>query len=98
MLMIMRLSIFRIIFFFLIIVFGYLQYVLWFEKDGILDMMRLKRELAVQVQSNEKLKQHNNELYQQVERLKRNPEVTEGRARQELGMIKKGETFYQVVK
>lgn len=94
----MRLSIFKIILFFLIVVFGYLQYVLWFEKDGILDLMHLKKELAAQMQLNEKLKQHNVELYQQAERLKHDPEGTEDRARSELGMIKKGEIFYQVVK
>lgn len=94
----MRRSTFKIVLFFLMIVFGYLQYVLWFEKGGVLDLMRLKKELALQMQSNEKLKQRNLALYQQVERLKHDPEVTESRARSELGMIKKGEIFYQMVK
>lgn len=93
----MQLSIFRTVLFFLLVVFGYLQYVLWFEEDGVLDMVRMRREVAHQQLSNEKIKQQNQDLYQQVERLKSDPEVTEGRARGELGMIKKGETFYQVV-
>lgn len=94
----MRLSVFKIGIFSLIVMFAYLQYVLWFKEDGILDMIHIKKQLAVQLQQNEKLKQKNQELYQQVERLKNDPEVTEGRARGELGMIKKGEKFYQLVK
>lgn len=94
----MRLSIFKAALFFLVLVFAYLQYVLWFEEDGIFNVMRLKRELAQQMQQNEQLKQKNQELYQQVERLKKDPEVTESRARGELGMIRKGEKFYQVIK
>ena len=94
----MRLSIFKAALVVLTLVFAYLQYVLWFEEDGIFNMMHLKKELTLQMQQNEKLKQKNQELYQQVERLKKDPEVTEGRARGELGMIKKGEKFYQVIK
>ncbi len=94
----MRLSLFRISLFVLFIVLAYLQYVLWFDEDGILDVMHLRHELSIQMQSNDEMKQHNQELYQQVEKLKSDPNVAEGRARGELGMIKKGEKFYQVVK
>ena len=37
----MRLSIFKAVLALLAVVFVYLQYVLWFEEDGILDMMRM---------------------------------------------------------
>jgi cell division protein FtsB len=93
----MRLSIFKLSLIVLSLVFAYLQYVLWFEEDGVFNMIHLKKELALQTEQNEKLKQQNQQLYQQVERLKKDPEVTEGRARGELGMIKKGEKFYQVI-
>jgi len=82
---------------FFALVFAYLQYVLWFKEDGIFNLVRLKKELALQVQQNEILKEQNTELYQQVERLKKDPEMAEGRARGELGMIKKGEKFYQII-
>lgn len=94
----MRLSLFKVTLAFLFIVLAYLQYVLWFDEDGILDMMHLRHELHSQMQSNEEMKKRNEELYQQVERLKSDPGVTEGRARGELGMVKKGEKFYQIVK
>lgn len=94
----MRLPLYKIAFLLLAIAFGYLQYVLWFENDGILSMAYLKREVAAQMQKNQKLKLQNQKLFEQVQRLKTDPGVAEGRARGELGMIKKGEKFYQIVK
>lgn len=94
----MRVSVFNIVLILLVLVFAYLQYVLWFEEDGIFNMIGLKKQLTLQAQQNEKLKQRNQKLYQQVQRLKQDPEVAEARARGELGMIKKGEKFYQLIK
>jgi cell division protein FtsB len=82
----------------LFLILGFLQYRLWFDNDGIIDMLRLKKQLALQVEQNEKLKKRNEVLIKQVQYLQANDEAIESRARGELGMIKKGETFYQVVK
>lgn len=76
----------------------FLQYRLWFEQGGIRDMLQLKRQLAVQNNENEVLKKHNDELLFQIQRLQNSKDATESRARNELGMIKKDETFYQIVK
>ena len=76
----------------------FLQYHLWFVSGGIGDMVRLKKMLAQQAAQNEKLKMENDELVEQVQHLQNNQEAAESRARSELGMVKKGETFYQVVK
>lgn len=76
----------------------FLQYRLWFEKDGIADMRQLKQNLAKQSTENEKLKKLNEQLLFQVKRLQNSKDATEARARNELGMIKRDETFYQVVK
>lgn len=76
----------------------FLQYQLWFETGGIIEMLRLRKQLALQIQENDKLKQHNELLLKQVQYLQANKEAVEARARQELGMVKKGEKFYQVVK
>lgn len=81
----------------LILLLGFLQYRLWFESGGILDMMHLKKELALETETNEKLKQRNMALLNQVQHLQKDKNAVESRARHELGMIKKGETFYQVV-
>ena len=82
----------------LILVFVFLQYRLWWEAGGLRDFFVLRKTLALQQAENIKLKQRNDELLFQVERLRYSQEAVEARARNELGMIKKGETFYQVVK
>ncbi len=81
----------------LVLLLIFLQYRLWFESGGIVDMMRLKKKLAVETQQNEQLKKRNQALLQQVQYLQKNNDAVESRARRELGMVKKGETFYQVV-
>lgn len=91
----MRLSLLGAI---LIGAFTLLQYHLWFESGGIKDMMRLKELLAQQAIENDKLKKRNEELLFQIRRFQYSKDAAESRARNELGMIKKGETFYQVVK
>ena len=82
----------------LIVLLLFLQYRLWFEKDGIADMRQLKNALTKQTKENEKLKKMNEELLSQVQRSQNSKDATEARARNELGMIKRNETFYQVVK
>lgn len=81
-----------------ILLLAFLQYRLWFEPGGIRDVMRLKKELALYQKENDKLKNRNEVLLAQVQHVKQNKEAIESRARRELGMIKKGETFYQIVK
>ena len=79
-------------------VLAILQYRLWFEQGGIKDVIRLKSALAQQESENVNLRKRNTELLAQVDNLKGNGDAEESRARSELGMIKRGETFYQVVR
>lgn len=88
----------KILSFILIAVLGFLQYRLWFESGGIIDMLRTKKELALEIKQNEKLKKRNDKMIRQLEYLQASNDAIESRARGELGMVKKGETFYQVVK
>lgn len=81
----------------LVLLLMFLQYRLWFEPGGINDMMRLRKQLALHKEENDKLKKRNEGLLFQVQRMQKDKDAVESRARRELGMIKKGETFYQVV-
>jgi cell division protein FtsB len=83
---------------FLVILLVFFQYRLWFSSNGILDMVHLKKQLEVQTQENQQLEKRNQGLLQQVHKLQNNKDVIESRARHELGMTKKDETFYQAVK
>lgn len=82
----------------LILLLFFLQFRLWFDSDGIQHMHDLKKQLSLQTQENAKLKQRNEELVNEVRLLQANQNAIEAHARQELGMIKKDETFYQVIK
>ncbi len=75
----------------------FLQYRLWFGSDSMREMVQLKKQLAAEQVKNEELKKQNEHVRLQVQQLQKNEDAIELRARQELGMIKKGETFYQVV-
>jgi len=74
-----------------------LQYPLWFGSGGVFTVWQLNREIAAQKKENTQLKERNQTLEAQVNDLKQGFEVIEGRARSELGMVKKGEIFYQVI-
>lgn len=74
-----------------------LQYPLWFGKGGWLRAWELDRQLAQQREGNARLKSRNEALEAEVVDLKQGFEAIEERARTELGMIRKDETFYQVV-
>jgi cell division protein FtsB len=76
----------------------FLQYRLWAQPGGIIDMLKQKKQLALQRDINDKLKKRNDKLARQVHYLQASNEAVESRARGELGMIKKNETYYQVVK
>jgi cell division protein FtsB len=82
----------------LVILLVFLQYKLWCGKGGMQEVIALKKQFANQSQINTILKKQNEELLHQVHYLQNNQDAIESRARQELGMIKKDETFYQVMK
>jgi cell division protein FtsB len=74
-----------------------LQYPLWFGNGGLFAVWELKREIAAQREENGRLRERNQALAAEVVDLKQGLAAVEERARVELGMIKKGETFYQVI-
>lgn len=78
----------------LILLLAGLQYRLWFGAGSWADIVALQHQLAQQQQVNEALKARNEVLEKDVYSLKNNLEAVEERARSELGLIKKGETFY----
>lgn len=81
----------------LITCFALLQHRLWFGKHSIPDYWRQKQEVQQQEQQNAKLRQRNSLLRADVQDLKIGLEAIEERARNELGLIKPGETFYRIL-
>ncbi len=74
-----------------------LQYPLWLGSGGLVSLWKLKSEIAVQKAENANLRQHNRALEAEVLDLKQGLASAEERARLELGMVKKGESFYQII-
>ena len=81
----------------LIVLLVALQYQLWAGKGGYVHVRQLEKELVEQRKENEKLLTRNRALQAEVEDLKKGLGAVEERAREELGMIKEGETFFQIV-
>jgi len=87
----------RIIAIILGLLFFVLQYSLWFSEGSIATVWNLQKNIAEQEQENEKILLRNDSLVAEVKDLKKGDAAIEERARNELGMIKKGETYIQVV-
>ena len=87
----------RIITALLLIFLILLQYRLWFGKNSVPDYFELKESVARQTELNNKLKQRNKLIYADIDDLKNGLQAIEERARNELGMIKDGETFFRVI-
>ncbi|HEC84922.1 MAG TPA: cell division protein FtsB [Thioploca sp.] len=74
-----------------------LQYHFWIGKGNYQEYNSLKKMIEQQQQKNAVLKIRNDALVAEVADLKSGLEAIEERARLELGMIKRGEVFYQIV-
>ena len=74
-----------------------LQVKLWHGNNGVRELETLRATVKKQGEENDKLTQRNQALGADVDDLKHGEQAVEARARAELGLIKPGETFYQVV-
>lgn len=74
-----------------------IQFPLWLGKGGWLRVADLEKQVAVAQKKNDELKARNAKLNSEVQDLKEGTGAVEERARYELGMIKDGEIFVQVL-
>lgn len=87
----------RAVFYILLALLALLQVRLWVSDDGYRASWRLAEQITTQQQENEGLRERNRALEAEVGNLKTGLEAVEEIARSELGMIREGETLYQVV-
>lgn len=87
----------RFVFGVLLVLFLLLQYTLWISSDGLQELWRLNQSIEQQRQGNRILIERNQVLDAEVRDLKSGLDALEERARSELGMIKKDETFFQII-
>jgi cell division protein FtsB len=81
----------------LLVIVLLLQYRLWLSGDGVQELSRLSSAVEKQQEENTELTARNDQLVAEVADLKAGMAAIEERARSELGMIGRNETFYQVV-
>jgi len=74
-----------------------LQYRLWFVNGGIEQLQHDQQRLVDLKKQVEEKRERNIALYAEVEDLRKGQDSLEERARNELGMIREGETFFQVL-
>ena len=87
----------RILIAVLLVLFMLLQYRLWVGEGSLADVNNLKKEISRLEADLRKLRDRNSALRAEVEDLRGGKAAIEERARSELGMIKEGEIFYQVI-
>ncbi len=73
------------------------QYSLWFGKGGVRDVANLEQQIAAQKTENAKLEARNGALLAEVMDLKQGMDAIEEIARSEMGMVREGEVFFQVL-
>jgi len=81
----------------LVMILALLQYKLWIGNGSFAEVYRLNRTIAAQEKENAAFKERNQALEAEVNDLSHGMAAIEERARDELGMIKKNETFYRVI-
>ncbi len=87
----------RILVTILLVLLLVLQYDLWVGDGSLATVWHLQNALEAQQQENTHLKERNETLAAEVKDLKTGLDAIEERARNDLGMIKEGETYIQVV-
>jgi len=81
----------------LLLLLFWLQYKIWLQDGGIPEVLQLQQEVAdVKVEVGN-LQERNASLDAEVKDLKKGLDAIEERARSEMGMIKEGEVYYQVI-
>ena len=72
-------------------------YTLIFGKGGLVDLWEMRRDIETQKVQNERLQNRNRELAGEIVNLQEGTEAIEERARYDLGLVKDGEVFVQIV-
>ena len=81
----------------LLLLFFVFQYRLWIGNGSMSEVSHLQQQIATQQAELDRLRQSNAALKADVEDLRAGNEAIEERARTDLGMIRSGEIFYQII-
>lgn len=82
----------------LVICFVLLQRELWFSTGGLPHGWQLAAQVRQEQRANAALRKSNARHQEEIKNLKHGTSAVEEHAREDLGLVKKGETFYQIVR
>ncbi len=81
----------------LIALLALVQFRLWVGDESLAEVWRLRHAIERQASQNALLESRNQRLEARVRDLKNGLEAVEERARLELGMIRRGEIYFQII-
>ncbi len=73
------------------------QYKMWLSQESVVSYLQLQNTIKNQTQQNISKRDLNQALYAEVDNLKLGLSALEERARTDLGLIREGEHYYQVI-
>ncbi len=80
----------------LVVVFVVLQYRLWVGEGSLAEVASMERDIEAQQQAIEEMKKRNMAMQAEIDSFKKDLDAVEERARSDLGMIREGETYFQI--
>ncbi|MCP1726639.1 cell division protein FtsB [Natronospira proteinivora] len=81
----------------LLLILIVLQVQLWTGRGGLPEIWELRQQIEAQEEENQALRTRNEALEAEVENLREGSAAIEERARSELGLVREGEVFYEVI-
>ena len=81
-----------------VVLFVILQFALWAGKQNVTDLYRLNLQVDDARKKNHEFQRRNDQLHEDVIDIKSRLGAIESQARFDLGLIKPGETYYQIVR
>ena len=81
-----------------VVMFIFLQYTLWAGKQNAIDLYHLNQQVDDVRGGNQEHQSRNDQLHEDVIDIKSRLGAIESQARFDLGLIKPGETYYQIVR
>ncbi len=80
-----------------VVLFVLTQYALWFGQGGVVALLHREQHIHALASANAALLKTDEQLAAEVKGLQDGRSAIEAQARSGLGMVKKGETFYEIV-
>ncbi|OYY73525.1 MAG: cell division protein FtsB [Gammaproteobacteria bacterium 28-57-27] len=87
----------KIVIIVLVLLFTALQYHLWFGEGSWPRAQAVREKFELQMSENEKLQQSNATMEAEVLDLKTGLDAIEERARAELGLVRQGDVYFQII-